>query len=351
MADKKTLTILKKDVDEWNRWRKTHTEIKPDLRGANLRGANLRGARLRKAHLSVADLGEANLRRAHLREAYLFGAVLSDADLRQADLSGADLSGANLRKANLHRAHLRWTNLSGTNLYEAELTGASVGYTTFGDNDLIAVKGLETVDHDGPSTIGIDTIYKSKGNIPESFLDGAGVPESFIKYMRALTVEPLDFNSCFISYSHEDEEFSDRLHADLKDNNVRVWYAPEEMKGGEKIHEQIDRAIRVNDKLLLVISEHSMKSPWVAAEIYAARDREVRENRRILFPIRLVDMEKIRDWKLFDGDKGQDLAREIREYFLPDFQDWATDHDKYKKALNRLLEDLKKAPEEGVKEG
>jgi hypothetical protein len=54
----------------------------------------------------------------------------------------------------------------------ADLSGASIGYTTFGNNDLSDVKGLETVRHDGPSTIGIDTIYRSHGKIPLAFLRG-----------------------------------------------------------------------------------------------------------------------------------------------------------------------------------
>jgi hypothetical protein len=33
-------------------------------------------------------------------------------------------------------------------------------------------------------------------------------------------------------------------------------------------------------------------------------------------------------------------AREIREYFIPDFSEWK-EHDKYKKAFERLLGDLK----------
>lgn len=51
---------------------------------------------------------------------------------------------------------------------------------------MMASKGLETVRHGGPSTIGIDTLYKSRGQIHESFLRNAGVPDRFIEHMRAL---------------------------------------------------------------------------------------------------------------------------------------------------------------------
>ena len=63
------------------------------------------------------------------------------------------------------------------------------------------------------------------------------------------------------------------------------------------------------------------------------------QNSRVLFPIRLVDFVKIREWKCFDSDSGKDSAQEIREYFIPDFSNWA-DQESYKKAFTRLLSDL-----------
>ena len=38
------------------------------------------------------------------------------------------------------------------------------------------------------------------------------------------------------------------------------------MKGGEKLYDQIDSAIRLHDKLLLVLSEQSLQSEWVLTE-------------------------------------------------------------------------------------
>jgi len=95
-----------------------------------------------------------------------------------------------------------------------------------------------------------------------------------------------------------------------------------------KIHEQIDEAIRLHDRLLLILSEHSMNSEWVKTEIAKARKREVKEGKRVLFLVRLVGFERLRDWECFDGDTGKDSAREIREYFIPDFSNWK-DHDSY----------------------
>jgi hypothetical protein len=277
---------------------------------------------------------------ADLYEARLSLANFNVANLSAANLSRAYLSGVQFIGANLSGAVLTGTHLSAANLKGADLTGASIGATTFGDNDLSQVKGLATVAHKGPSTIGIDTIYRSKGRIPEVFLRGAGVPDNFIEYMGSLTGKALEFYSCFISYSTKDQEFADRLYADLQNNGVRCWFAPHDIQAGKKIHEQIDEAIRRYERLLLILSPDSMSSEWVKTEIGKAREREIAEKRQALFPVRLISMELIRKWKLFDADEGKDLAKEIREYHIPDFSDWKN-HDSYAKAFQNLLRDLK----------
>ena len=63
-------------------------------------------------------------------------------------------------------------------------------------------------------------------------------------------------------------------------------------------------------------------------------------NDKMLFPITVVPFDRVKEWKLFDSDRGIDSAREIREYFIPDFSNWK-DHDSYTNAFERLLRDLK----------
>ena len=191
MANQEHLDILAKGVEAWNAWR-DRNDVAPDLRNAPLAGRDLGG-------VSGIPFTNAEERfRAAIRIALRFGANLRGADLRGADLRRADLRGA---------------DLSGANLQSTDVHGAVFSYTAVGDVDLSSVFGLDAVQHEGPSTIGIDTIYKSKGKIPESFLRGAGVPENFITYMKSLTGAALDFYSVFISYSTKDQAFADRLHA------------------------------------------------------------------------------------------------------------------------------------------
>jgi len=60
----------------------------------------------------------------------------------------------------------------------------------------------------------------------------------------------------------------------------------------------------------------------------------------LLFPIRTRAVGNLRDWEGFDADTGKDSAREIREYFIPDFSSWKI-HDSYQEAFQRLISDLK----------
>jgi hypothetical protein len=126
----------------------------------------------------------------------------------------------------------------------------------------------------------------------------------------------------------------------MRAEHLRVWFAPEDIRAGQKLYEQIDRAIQVHDRLLLILSENSMQSEWVTTEIRRARRTEIEERRRKLFPITIVDFDKVRSWKCFDADNGKDLAVEVREYYIPDFSNWK-DHDAFEAAFNRLLRDLR----------
>jgi hypothetical protein len=190
------------------------------------------------------------------------------------------------------------------------------------------------VEHQGPSEISISTIYRSQGQIPESFLLKSGVPETFITNMRALvgSMSPIDFYSCFISYSSKDQAFAEQLYADLQSKGVRSWFAPEDLKIGDHYHQHIDESIRLYDKLILILSEHAVQSAWVEREVVAAREKEDREHLPVLFPLRLDDvvMHTTKAW----------AADVRRRWHIGDFTQWKQ-HDVYQQALERLLRDLK----------
>jgi hypothetical protein len=344
MPNPEHLAILKQGVEIWNGWRKENLVGSPDFMGADLRpitlsNANLAEADLTEANLSGVVLEGANLRSADLTEANLWGAHLYGADLSDSILFLSNLCEARLKQADLRQAGLQWANLTGALLSGAHFGEAVLGNTVLANVDLSEVEDLESCRHDGPSSIDFRTLLQS-GTLPLAFLRGCGLPDILIDYLPSLINQPLQLYSCFISHSTRDQEFVERLHADLQNHGVRCWYAPKDAKGGRKLHDQIDQAIRIHDKLLLVLSDTSMDSSWVQTEIKKARRREIQDKRQVLFPISITNFEKIKAWSLFDSDEGRDLAEEVRSIFIPDFSNWK-DHDSYQKAFERLLRDLK----------
>lgn len=309
MANPEHLEILKQGVEVWNKWRETHHEVVPQLRDAHLSGATLSGA-----NFSVTGISAANL-------------------------SHANLSNTNLIGANFSATNLSYANLSGAIVNGADFNFSKMSHTTLADIDLSKAKGLETVRHFNPSTIGIDTIYKSRGNIPEIFLRGCGVPESFIVQMHALvaSTEPIQFYTCFISFTEDDNAFSERLYNDLQMKGVRCWRWKEDAKWGKTLMHSIDEAVRLYDKLIIICSEQSLNSPAVIREIERALQKEddlARQGKEgeVLFPIRLDDY-------IFTGWNHHRKADVIAKN-VGDFRQWK-DHDSYSKAFDRLLRDLK----------
>lgn len=316
MANGKQLEIIKRSVSEWNEWRNERSDIKPDLSKANLTRVDLNHANLSDTDFRGVNLSYSNLQGANFQRSSLVGA-----NLLHANLKGADLSRSIFRKTYVERL-----DMSFTKLYE----------TTFADIDLTNVEGLSNCIFRGPIIIDHRSLTKSHG-IPEAFLRGCGLPDLMIDLYRSKY--EAKYPSCFISYSTSDQDFADKLYENLQNNGVRCWFAPHHMKAGQKVHEQIESAINNHEKLLLVLSENSMKSEWVKSEIANARLREVNENTRILFPIRLVEFEKVKEWRCFDADTGKDSAREVREYHIPGFEKWEND-ELYSRSFNRLLNDL-----------
>ena len=149
------------------------------------------------------------------------------------------------------------------------------------------MKGLETVIHNGPSTIGTDTLLRSEGDISETFLRGAGLSDTFITYVRSLAQNPIEYYTCFISYSSKDQDFAERLYADLQRKNIRCWFAPEDLKIGDEFRNRIDESIRIYDKLLVILSQHSIDSSWVEYEVNKALKKEQDQGKHCPLPHRV----------------------------------------------------------------
>jgi hypothetical protein len=369
MANPEHVAILKQGVAAWNKWRSenrhklketlppaillgqdstedesqtgfvlTTEHIKEsdlaevDLRSMDLRGINLSGVYLHGINARLANLSDGDFSGSRIFSGDFRNAKLEGADFRKAHILGASFEHANLARALFREARFLEVNLSYTDLGGADLTNAAITWINLAGIDLSEVRGLDTIRHSGPSSLGLDTIYRSKGKVSKQFLRGCGVPEEFIQYMHSLVAAPIDFYSCFISYSSLDHEFAEQLHSQLQSEGVRCWFAPQDLKTGDEFRTRIDESIRIYDKLLVVLSENSIRSRWVQKEVETAFEKERSRRGLVLFPIRIDDA-------IMETDKA--WAADIRRTrHVGDFRGWK-DSDFFETALNRLIRDLK----------
>lgn len=370
MADNEHLEILKQGVEKWNEWRSNNLQTKPDLSCADLsrsdlsranlsyvylNDTNLVGADLNRADLSRANMSHAYLNDANLLGANLVGATLVGADLNRANLShtylgsanlrGADLNRTDLSRSNLSRANLSASKLIGANMRGANLNGADFSHaclldTVFAHVDLSQAKELELCNHLGPSIISVDTIYRSQGKIPDSFLRGCGISEVFINFHRSLVNTPIEFYSCFISYSHNDKSFARRLHNELQARGIRCWLDEHQMLPGDDVYEKVDDGIKLYDKVLLCASKNSLTSWWVDDEIQRAfnKEQQLTEQRErkvlSLIPLNL-------DGYLFSGDWKNAKAEQVKSRLAADFTGWEHDNAKFEAEFERVVKALR----------
>ncbi|MCZ6534897.1 MAG: toll/interleukin-1 receptor domain-containing protein [Chloroflexi bacterium] len=344
MANPEHVEIAKAGKGAIDAWRREHPKdrlelSRADLRGIDLFAADFSGANLRKANLSEANLGRGDLRWADLRWADLHWANLRRADLRRADLHLADLRGANLSWANLSWANLGGAKLSGAFLNyamvreidnsETNFDSVYLGGTVFADCDLTGAMNLDRVRHGIPSTIGIDTILRSGGNIPEEFLRGAGVPEEIIRGLPMLIGE-IKYHSCFIGYGEPDREFAERLHKDLTGNKLSCWVYSMDYTPGEHTQREIKETRQRAGKFVVLCSAAGLLKDGVLKEIEDQMD----EDRDKIVPISL---DKV--WKA-DGFPVKRGARDLKPFLLErNYANFEESSD-YKKELNRLLKAL-----------
>jgi uncharacterized protein YjbI with pentapeptide repeats len=336
MANEEQLSILKQGVEVWNKWRYENPDVKIDLSEADLTRTNLSRGFGPDPYFSRADL---------------FGANLRGADLKGARLEGANLRGADLSEADFSEAYLSEIDLSGARVSEAEFSFAWIGGAKFSSIDLSEAMGLDEVLYHDPSEITVSTFFLSKGKIPEAFLKGCGLSDWEIEVVKLYNPElrneerskilykiydlqasqAIQISPLFISYGHGDSDFVDKVGTELTQKGVRYWRDIHDMKSG-RMEKQIDRAIRQNPTVLLILSNHSLSSDWVEHEVRTAQSLEKEMERDVLCPVALDDSWKSSRWP-------KRIMEQIMEYNILDFSGWRDD-TKFDGMLRRLIEGL-----------
>lgn len=400
MANPKHVAVVRAGTPELNAWRASHRGVVLDLGGADLRRVDLSAERLPGSHVLTATQPDGTLsagfnhRPADLTLASLTGADLAGADLTDALLSRADFSRASLRGACLARSiateaslidtdiswsDLGWStfthaNLTGAKLTRSDLTGANFSYTQFRDAMLsevhfseVRLRGatfagahlsrdnfsgtdLATAAWDGTihsqrCYVDTSTLYRTASTLTqdrarerevESFLRRCGLEPEALELYRAQIGQPVEYYSAFISYSRADREFATALYDALQVRGVQCWLDERALLPGDELYDEINRAIRLHDKVLLCCSESSLRSWWVENEIDIVFEREQQSAREgdkclVLIPLNV-------DGFLFRWNGGR--AAQIRKRVAADFVSWQEQPAKFTLQVDRLAQAL-----------
>ncbi len=239
MVDQEQLGLLKRSVEEWNKWRAENPRVKIDLRGtnlsrsnlrnadlrfaylnsANLRGANLRDANLSSSDLRNADLGATDLKYANLMGSYLVGAKLKNADLRDANLKSAHLDLANLRGADFRNADLRFAYLNSANLNSANLKNANLKNAHFRDTKLDSAN----LDNANLGCTKLIATQALKTNFKNANLTGACIEDWHIN-------SETQFKDVICEYIYLKEEYQDSewVFSERRPHDLNKNFAPGE---------------------------------------------------------------------------------------------------------------------------
>jgi uncharacterized protein YjbI with pentapeptide repeats len=185
------LQILKESLRRnncrfWNRWRKKHPRVVPDLRGVILVGRVLRRYDFDRARLEGAILDGANLGGARLERSSLRGASLDRANLSSVHAWKADFSGARLRDAVLEQGDFRQAvfgsdaYMKHVNCRNADFTGAKLAGASLSGADLTSAR----LDHADLQGTYLDEAILNQTSLLGANLRGAGVSGAFIRRVR-----------------------------------------------------------------------------------------------------------------------------------------------------------------------
>ena len=361
MANQEQLEILKQGVKIWNKWREQNSKAEIDLSNAdfsganltafNFRNANLIGANFINANFNKTNLRDADLKKANLSNAKIIGSYLFNAKLNNTRLSDAKIRNTFLVNADLSGALLNGTAFIDTNFNHTNLSGAYLDSTIFARVDLSNSYGFDKINHRSSSLISTETFQLSQSEIPEAFLRGCGLSdweiESAKLYKPGLSNQEINnivykifdlrasqsiqVSPLFISYSHADTPFIEKLEAYLLGKGIRFWRDIHDATAG-RLETQIDRAMRQNPSVLLVLSKNSTTSDWVEHEALLARQLEKEIGKDVLCPIALDDSWKTAKWPAR-------LMEQIKEYNILDYSKW-TDNNSFLQVFNKMLSGL-----------
>ena len=328
MANPEHVALVKKGAEAIAEWRSKNPKGQLDLSEADFR----------EADLALVDLSEADLTRANLTNVNLSLSDLSDANLTAANLSGSNIRFVLLLDADLSKANFQFACFFHSYLVGATLTEAILNGTSVCGCGLSQCAGLDTVQHDGSSSIGVDTLiasFRGAGNrlTPQlmAFFRGAGVPSELLNALPSI-VREIRYYSCFISYGEPDRGFAERLRNDLIAHGVSCWLYAKDHTPGQPSRTEIMQARRQAEKMIIVCSLKGLLQDNFKNEIEDQADEA---------PDKILPVCLDKDSR-HDGFQIKRGGRDLKPFLMePNYVDFS-DPSKYEQSLEGLLTGLRR---------
>lgn len=90
-------------------------------------------------------------------------------------------------------------------------------------------------------------------------------------------------HKAFLSYSHSDKEFADKLAKDLREQGIDIWIDKWEIQLGDSIIQKIFfEGLANTDFFLILLSSESIRSKWVSEELNAAIVKKIEGVTRVI---------------------------------------------------------------------
>jgi uncharacterized protein YjbI with pentapeptide repeats len=308
------------------------------IAGSVFDGSNFTGA-----EFDGCNAIEASFVRCDFTDAFLMESALGCADFFQATFDRVRLM------SNCREAFFVLASFTDSAIVGVRFDAAIFGYTriersilsacSFPDVRVVAPCDIDAASANSSIVVGVSAVSRLRPgaenyavlrkelfetlNTTRSFFARTGVDIEHLKsYSSVLGELPNDAIEVFLSYSSADEGFAEALYVRLRELGVRTWMAPHALRSGRHLSGEISEAIGNTSNVILILSQASMSSNWVATELRATFEAVRSGTVRRLHPVRLAPLEIIETWSLNDAESGTDLAQAVRENTIHDFTGW-----------------------------
>lgn len=311
------------DREEWEDWRYHNKDISPDLSGERFERYFLKHSDFNNCIISDCLFRQTLFKTTPFRDTNLVNSVHYYNTYVTCYFVRCDFSGSVFHDCNFRDCYFT----------ECDFSGVEIANISFINCHFSSNKNIDLISSEKSSNIDYKTIFNSD-SFPDKFLISIGTPSEVLTLYKTYGGKNRRFFRCFISHSSEDGSFAKKLHDDLQGSGISSWYAPENLKLGERIRDGLESAINESERIVLVLSSNSIKSHWVESEMETALEleRKVGNRQSLLIPITLDEGVWTEDVPWVNMIK--------RERNIGNFSNWE-DGNQYRESYLKLLDSLK----------